>query len=830
MQSQSNGKVLTCFYQNTNIKEIIAISLNIVIDTTNITNSKIETISSLSKSQSNNGAKIIKSTLSQDKTKSLVCYINDYNNTDCLIYDITNNQWSGYYTYLIGCLLKFSSLNIEYFDNLNEYILYCFQSSSKINLIKFNSNFEKQEDEQNGIYDLSESLSKCTDYSLSSLIHNNDNEKVNIFVNCDGNILKYKVENPLPQTTIITIIPITTIPTKTTLIKIFTSIPKIFTTLMTTIISTIPKINKVSTTMPITTKSKVLVSSTIKSTSLAKETVITSSLYSSISLINKSSITSTQTNKFLSTIKEINNNELVIIQNKNNKTKEEIINNLDKVMQDYDIDKIYEIFGDDYNIKISPINMKVHKNISTYIDFSNCENILREKNGLDSSSILTVYQIEITNPHEQSLINDVEYAVFNENKERLDLSVCKDEFIIINYQINNSMINISKINYYSNLGINIFNIEDEFFNDICYSHSEGESDVILKDRISDIYENISVCESNCKYNNINITENIVSCNCSVKTQADSVVQPPRLDKIIRSSFEDSNLAVMKCYNLVFGFKNKLNNIGFLTFSVLIFLHFPFFIYYSIFNITLIKRFIFIEMGKFHYTKKIINPTKKDNNYKRTQKKKKQFIKENKVDISSRDKIKENNSSTTRIINKKNKLLEGISSKKKSTVFNNSKNIYELLNLNKRRTLKDKSKKAVRHKSMQPVLMVDCKILNNNYINMNNHGKWKKNNTSNIQKNNKKLLLSKSYSLIQIDANNSTNNKPENSDLILDNFDYEIAIKYDKRNFWRIFYICILAKESIINIIFFKTPLDLFSLRMCLFIFSYSCDLAFNTIF
>ena len=50
--------------------------------------------------------------------------------------------------------------------------------------------------------------------------------------------------------------------------------------------------------------------------------------------------------------------------------------------------------------------------------------------------------------------------------------------------------------------------------------------------------------------------------------------------------------------------------------------------------------------------------------------------------------------------------------------------------------------------------------------------------------------------------------PPNSNFILDIFDYEVAIKYDKRNFWRLFYICILAKENIINIMFFKTPLDL----------------------
>ena len=94
MKSPSNGKVLTCFYQKNNTKEIIASSLNI-----DITNGKIEAISSLTKSKNNNGATIIKSILSQDGTNSFVCYINDDSNCDCLTYNITTNEWSNYTTY-----------------------------------------------------------------------------------------------------------------------------------------------------------------------------------------------------------------------------------------------------------------------------------------------------------------------------------------------------------------------------------------------------------------------------------------------------------------------------------------------------------------------------------------------------------------------------------------------------------------------------------------------------------------------------------------------------------------------------------------------------------
>jgi len=94
----------------------------------------------------------------------------------------------------------------------------------------------------------------------------------------------------------------------------------------------------------------------------------------------------------------------------------------------------------------------------------------------------------------------------------------------------------------------------------------------------------------------------------------------------------------------------------------------------------------------------------------------------------------------------------------------------------------------------------------------------------------KNISSKYYSLIHIDANNSSNKSTPKSKIILDNYNFKLAIKYDKRSFWRIFYICILSKENIMNIMFFQTPLDLLPIRICLFIFNYSCDLALNTIF
>ena len=496
-------------------------------------------------------------------------------------------------------------------------------------------------------------------------------------------------------------------------------------------------------------------------------------------------------------------------------------------MEDYDIGKIYEIFGNDYNIKISPINTNKYKNISTYIDFLNCENILRTKNGLSSSNILTTYQIEIDNPNEQMLINNLQYEVYDENKIKLDLSDCQNEIIKINYKINTSMINMTKVQYYFEQGINVFDIKDEFFNDICYPYSENDSDMILKDRVNDIYENYSICENNCEFDRINITLNMVTCKCNVKTKIELKVENPTLNQIVIDTFKYSNLAVIICYKLVFNFKNKLNNIGFFIFTILVLAHIPIIIHYLIFDISSIKKYIFLEMNKFGYWRHIVNPLKKANNKINVMKKnnkKNESITETK-NGKKYNKNREKKNKIQKFLKSKGSKDEFISFKKSiDSIMNSNKTLKEIKNNQKKFWNKKNNKISIINQNI--VSKKHYKIITNNYISVYN----KNINNNKNTKQNKYKPSPKSYSLIHIDANNTIRNISVESYILLDNYDYESSIKYDKRSFWRIFIICLLAKENIINILFFRTPLDLQALRICLFIFINACDLAFNTIF
>ena len=81
------------------------------------------------------------------------------------------------------------------------------------------------------------------------------------------------------------------------------------------------------------------------------------------------------------------------------------------------------------------------------------------------------------------------------------------------------------------------------------------------------------------------------------------------------------------------------------------------------------------------------------------------------------------------------------------------------------------------------------------------------------------------------ANNNINDYiPPSSNFNLDNYDYEEAIKYEKRTYPRIFFIFLMNTEKILNTFVYKQPLELKPLRNSMFLLNISSDIALNAIF
>lgn len=95
-----------------------------------------------------------------------------------------------------------------------------------------------------------------------------------------------------------------------------------------------------------------------------------------------------------------------------NKTKNEIKEIIPSLVSEIEIGKYYKISGNDFSITIKPLN-SCNKENSTYADFSNCEQILRKELNIPSSTVLTFLQVEINSNNKQSLVNQVEYQVYD---------------------------------------------------------------------------------------------------------------------------------------------------------------------------------------------------------------------------------------------------------------------------------------------------------------------------------------------------------------------------------------------------------------------------------
>ncbi len=212
-------------------------------------------------------------------------------------------------------------------------------------------------------------------------------------------------------------------------------------------------------------------------------------------------------------------------------------------------------------------------------------------------------QINKQNTNENCLNDEVEYKIYSQGGDTIDLSLCKDLKVEIEYKIiNNDIIDYNKLIDFSNKGVDILNIKDKFFNDICfpYADEDTDSDMIIKDRVNDIYMNYSLCEKGCEYELFDIEKDAIKCICEIKQEVSPIISNGNFMSYIKSNFLASNYGIVKCYDIVFGTEGKLNNIGFWIFIIIIISHIPIYIYFFINKINIIKYYIENQMEKKGY--------------------------------------------------------------------------------------------------------------------------------------------------------------------------------------------------------------------------------------
>ena len=631
----------------------------------------------------------------------------------------------------------------------------------------------------------------------------------------------------------------TTIPT-TILTTVQTTIPKKYTTIPTTILTTIQTtIPKRYTTMP-TTIHKTIIPSIIKTTVI--KTILP--------IIEKHCL-----DKDKAISHDSKNDIYYHLCPQYNKAQIEeniidIVNRIDNITR-------YIIEAQDFCAKVAPINY-LNENINTeiflpfsYVDFTECEKILREIFTIDPSKNITFIQIEVENFDDNIFINQMEYKAFDDKKE-LDLSVCKKN-IKVHYSFKDTTTDkINDINLWKSKGIDILDINDDFFNDICYPYSDSGKDLTVQDKIDKIYKNYTFCEKNCEVEDIDFENRTALCFCSVKQDLD--IFNTNFDLTKKKIERNTNFEITKCYNSFISVKNEKDNLGFWIFLTLILLNIILIALFCCLGLKPLQSFLTREMAKggyiqekdegfafcHNYVKKLdklilrLNQLKSDYKEKNKEEGKEGAPPKHKTHIitnnreTSRVKILRQDSNSTKDSRKKTKRLKThideikrrmektkrktkLSSKavkfsdKQVTVFKpNSKNKnYELIsNTEKNKTIQEKSQIIINTENtvMKP---------NNQY------------------KNNEFEL-----NLVNMNINDLKNHFyiPNESKHILNIYTFDEALKFEKRSFCTIYYIFLIAKQVIFHTFLYKSPIEPFPLRFSLLIFILGCDLALNNIF
>ena len=231
-----------------------------------------------------------------------------------------------------------------------------------------------------------------------------------------------------------------------------------------------------------------------------------------------------------------------------------------------------------------------------FIDFLNCyEKVQNSYNITDKLIISLAEKKESENP--------ITFYSFFHPKSGIKLKgekICLEESIFI-YEKLKDFLNEKKPNYELKLylldqGINIFDLNDPFFTDICFDFDNPlKKDIPLNDRIKMIFENVTVCDTGCINKGLDYDNMIVKCDCTFNDLANSVIIKNNyfLSSTIGEVLDlinESNILVFKCTKYIFKYFTR--SIGSYISITLISFHIIMIIFYFLSSVNHLKIYIF----------------------------------------------------------------------------------------------------------------------------------------------------------------------------------------------------------------------------------------------
>ena len=535
-------------------------------------------------------------------------------------------------------------------------------------------------------------------------------------------------------------------------------------------------------------------------------------------------------------------------------SKNKLIDNIDKNIKLLYLENNY-IETNQLKIEIYNSSNENNKkrNISK-IDLSECEKKIRKKYLMNDHDDLIILKIEII--REDNAINQIEYGIYNNKFEKINLKICSNAKV---KTINN--LNFSKINYKSMIslaekGYDIFDPNDKFYTSVCTKYkSINGTDVINRDRRNDYYPNISLCEQSCKYDGLNFYNYTINCICTIKTDISLNLRDFSFNSIyetFQNALNPANLKIIKCFKEAFNIHYFYLNYGQIFSSISIVLEIILtilFIKFGIENLLNLINEIIIEKNialikskneknnNLKSIEKISNPPKKNINPT--------------INIPNDEKIKIKTPNSPPVVYN-NQFIQW---------FKNSP-YYQKKCDNTSNTLSSSNNMMMKNDDSENENITEKidKILNTKHINLINYPEGKLQTKSKLKSKRNKIKSKKSNRVVffgpqvnvfipnnnaeqkfinilnplsnspqkLIRGKNKTNKKISLEEISL--LGFKNSIKYDKSSFCEYYWFLLKYHQLIIFTFITKSDNNLKIIKISLFIFSLNLYLVFSTIF
>ena len=438
------------------------------------------------------------------------------------------------------------------------------------------------------------------------------------------------------------------------------------------------------------------------------------------------------------------------------------------------------------------------------VDLTECLSKVEEYYDLTKDNIVAI-TINILLDNSTKLL----YFIYDtKNFNQLQISpICNEKITLFKNILQIPNINSKLSQYIFNQNINLFDITEPFYNDICYHFdSVNNKDVALKDRFSLYYPNISICEDECENIGVNFTSMSALCKCDVEDCKYNLLDEINDEELneIREKIKSTNLIILKCYKDLLDLNLFLKNIGGFLILAIIFIQIVCTLFFVLKDLKVIKNFISNIIKKFEHPK-----TKNNKNNSKIKKNISQNITKKKINKSKLSQSMAKSNSPP----KKNK------KKKNNSCIEKSNNVSKII-------IEQKN-------NDNPFTQVIGKK-NNKFI---YKGKNKRNNEvkiipSNIIKSNSSLANLYEKENFNRGKQNINKVKIKIDDIIeesIDEMDYYAALEKDKRSFCRIFLDKIQDNLQIINIFIYNNIIPR-SLRILLLIIKIDIYFVINGLF